>query len=296
MKNALIPLSYAFCWGVGMTLAKLALSEISATTLLVIQLLSSVLFLYIVCYLKERKLPLSLSSLKQGKAGIFEPALAYMVGTLGLSLTTATNASLIGSTEVILTILFAALILGEKLTLTKLLLSVISFLGIFLLTERELQNAMQSSLIGDLLVLLGTVFAVGYALLSKAQVTKINPLELTASQQLVGLIVTVTCLGMLSIVSPNYEINATGIEFQFWLLAILSGIMQYALAFLLYITALQNVPVSHAAFYVALIPIFGVSSAILLLGEHPSPIQWIGVVLIVTSSYSANRLRNAKNC
>lgn len=291
IKNVFITTSYAFCWGVGMTLTKLTLSEISATTLLIIQLFFSVLFLYIVCYLKENKLPLSWRSLKKGKAGIFEPALAYMFGTIGLSLTTATNASLIGSTEVILTVLLAALILGEKLTLTKLLLSVVSLLGIFLLNERELQDAIQSSLIGDLLVLLGTVFAVGYVLISKAQVTNISPLELTASQQLVGLIVTVICLGMLSIFNPNFEINATGIGLQFWLLAIISGIMQYALAFLLYLTALQNVPVSHAAFYVALIPVFGVSSAILLLGEHPSPIQWIGAGLIVTSSYYANRLR-----
>lgn len=293
MKNILITLSYAFCWGVGMTLAKLVLSEISATTLLVIQLLSSVLFLYIVCYLKERRLPLSWRNLKQGKAGIFEPALAYMFGTVGLSLTTVTNASLIGSTEVILTILLAALILREKLTLSKLLLSFISFLGIFFITEVDFQNTMQSSLIGDLLVLLGTIFAVGYALISKAQIKKVNPLELTASQQLVGLIVTVICLSLLSMVNSNYEINAVGINLKFWLLAIISGIMQYALAFLIYLTSLQNLPVSHAAFYVALIPIFGVSSAILLLGEYPNPVQWIGAALIITSSYCASKLNSA---
>lgn len=196
-------------------------------------------------------------------AGIFEPALAYMVRTLGLALTTASNATLIGSTEVVLTVLFAALFLGEKLTLTKLILAIISFSGVFFLLGTHIQGAMKSSLVGDLLVLLSTVFAVIYVLVSKAQITAtVSPLKLTASQQLVGLIVTVLCFGSLSLFLPDYEVDATDISPQFWLLAIMSGILQYALAFLLYLTVLQNTSVSQVAFYLALIPVFGVANAI----------------------------------
>ena len=108
MNNILIALSYAFCWGVGVTLTKIALSEIAPTTLLIIQILSSVLFLSTASYFKDRQLPFSWKYLKQGSAGIFEPALAYMVSIFGLQMTTASNATLIGSSEVILTILFAA--------------------------------------------------------------------------------------------------------------------------------------------------------------------------------------------
>lgn len=292
MKTTLIALSYAFCWGIGLTLAKLALVEISVTTLLIIQLLSSVLFLYTACYVKEHKLPLLMKNLRQGIAGIFEPALAYMVGTLGLALTTASNATLIGSTEVVLTVLFAALFLGEKLTLTKLILAFISFSGVFFLLGTHTQGAMKSSLLGDLLVLLSTVFAVIYVLVSKAQIAAtVSPLELTASQQLVGLIVTVLCFGSLSLFLPGYEVDATSISTQFWLLAIASGILQYALAFLLYLTVLQTTPVSQAAFYLALIPVFGVASAIVLIGEQPTLLQGIGAVLIIGSSYFANKLR-----
>lgn len=291
MKTTLIALSYAFCWGTGLTLAKLALTEISATTLLIIQLLSSVLFLYTACYVKKRKLPLSIKNLQQGMAGIFEPGLAYMVGTLGLALTTASNATLLGSTEVILTVLFAALFLGEKLTLAKFMLAIVSFLGVFFLLGTHTQGATKSSLVGDLLVLLSTVFAVIYVLVSKAQIATASPLELTASQQLVGLIMTVLCFGILSLFLPSYEVDATGISPQFWLLAIASGIMQYALAFLLYLTVLQTTPVSQAAFYIALIPVFGVASAILLIGEQPHWWQWIGAAFILTSSYFGSKLR-----
>lgn len=140
---------------------------------------------------------------------------------------------------------------------------------------KDAQGAARSSLFGDLFVLLGTVFAVFYVLLSKQQIATAKPLQLTTSQQ-VGAIVTVLYFSALSPINSSYEVSAASISLQFWLLAVISGIMQYGLAFLLYLMAIQNVPVSQAAFYVALIPIFGVTSAILLIGEHPSFAQWIG--------------------
>ncbi len=176
MKHLIISLGYACCWGVGTTLAKLALTEISPTTLLIIQLLASVLFLYALLYCQKQRLPTIQQSFKQGTAGVFEPALAYMVGTIGLSLTTASNASLIGSTEVILTILFAALFLKEKLTRTKIILAIVSFIGVFLLIG-EANTGSASSILGDLLVLLGTLFAVGYVIFSKTQIAQVSALE-----------------------------------------------------------------------------------------------------------------------
>lgn len=292
MNNIVVALSYAFCWGIGATLTKITLSGVPTATLLVVQLLSGVLFLTSIYYLKRRQLPFSSKSLKQGVAGIFEPALAYMIGIFGLKMTTASNASLIGASEVILTIVLAAVFLGERLTRIKLLLAGTSFSGILLLMLED-ESASHASLIGDLLVLLGTVFAVFYVLLSKKQIKTADPLQLTVSQQLVGLIVTIVGFGILSMIDPTYKLTVVGILPQFWLLAIVSGILHYALAFLLYLIALQTVPVSHAAFYVALIPVFGVASAIILIGEQPSFVQWIGAVLVIASSYAANRLQTS---
>ncbi|HEY9624621.1 MAG TPA: DMT family transporter [Crinalium sp.] len=292
MSNIILALSYAFCWGVGVTLTKIALSAIGASTLLVIQLSASVLLLGIVCYVRDRQLPFSWRHLKYGAAGIFEPALAHMFGIFGVQMTTASNATLIVASEVILTIVFAALFLGERLTSMKVLLAAISFSGVLLLMFNDAEGANHTSVIGDLLVLTGTIFAVCYVLFSKKQIETANPLYLTSSQQFVGLIVTVFCFSVLSMINPIYEINAANISLSFWILAIVSGIMQYALAFFLYLTALKNTPVSHAAFYIALIPVFGVTSAIVIIGEQPSFAQWVGGLLVMASSYGANRLKS----
>ena len=294
MNSPLIAISYAFCWGVGITLTKVALSEITPTTLLIIQLFSSVLFLMTVCQLTNHQLPFSWRQLKQGVAGIFEPALAYMFGIVGIQMTTASNATLIGSTEVILTIVLAAIFLNERLTRVKVLLASVSFVGVSLLMLKDVESANQSSLIGDVLVLVGTLFAVFYALLSKRQIETAHPLQLTTSQQMIGLITTVLCFGVLSVLSPDYGVSAAHISLPFWFLAIGSGIMQYALAFLLYLIALQTVPASHAAFYLTLIPVFGVTSAVLIIGEQPSWVQAIGGCLVVVASYCANTLQTTE--
>ena len=153
------------------------------------------------------------------------------------------------------------------------------------------QTTDQSSLMGDVLVLVGTLFAVFYALLSKRQIATVHPVQLTTSQQTIGLITTVLCFGGLSLLDPVYAVSAANIPLPFWLLAIGSGIMQYALAFLLYLIALQTVPASQAAFYLTLIPVFGVTSAVLVIGEQPSWLQIIGGCLVVAASYFANRLK-----
>jgi drug/metabolite transporter (DMT)-like permease len=214
-----------------------------------------------------------------------------MIGIFGVDMTTASNATLIGSTEVILTILLAAVFLGERLTRWKLMLAGVSFVGVLLLMFDHVDTG-QASLRGNILVLLGTLFAVFYVLFSKKQIETDDPLQLTSSQQLVGLLTTLICFGVLSLLNSSYEVQATGISPQFWVLAIASGVMQYALAFLLYLTGLRHVPVSQAAFYVALIPVFGIASAVVLIGEQPSIAQWIGGLLVIGSSYGASRLQS----
>jgi drug/metabolite transporter (DMT)-like permease len=290
MNNIAIIVSYAFCWGVGVTLTKLTLSGIPVATLIPIQLLSSVLFLTTIYSFKYRQSPFSSNILKQGAAGIFEPGLSHMFGIFGLKITTAGNATLILASEVILTILLAAAFFGEKLTRIKLLLAGTSFTGILLLVLKNAESGSHASVIGDLLVLIGTIFAVFYVLLSKKQIGTANPLQITTAQQLVGLITTVFCFKALSIIDPIYKISLAGISPKFWLLAVISGILQ-AFAFLLYLIALKTVSVSQAAFYVTLIPVFGVTSAIIIIGEQPSSIQWIGAGLVILSAYFANRLK-----
>jgi drug/metabolite transporter (DMT)-like permease len=60
-----------------------------------------------------------------------------------------------------------------------------------------------------------------------------------------------------------------------------AGILNYALPFWLYLTALTRMPVARAATYLTLIPVFGVLGAVLVLGERVTWLDLVGGVLVV---------------
>jgi drug/metabolite transporter (DMT)-like permease len=65
------------------------------------------------------------------------------------------------------------------------------------------------------------------------------------------------------------------------LLAVGSGLVQYALAFWLYLVGLRGLPVSVAGMFLTLTPLFGVAGGMLFLGEGATALQLLGAVLIV---------------
>jgi drug/metabolite transporter (DMT)-like permease len=66
--------------------------------------------------------------------------------------------------------------------------------------------------------------------------------------------------------------------------ATVSGLLYYASAYWLYISALKTTPASVAGAYFNLIPVFGVGLAFLCLGERLSLLQWAGSAAIMLSA------------
>ena len=67
------------------------------------------------------------------------------------------------------------------------------------------------------------------------------------------------------------------------LAAAASGIVQYALAFRFYLTGLRALPVTTAAAFLTLTPVFGVTGAILFLGETLTLLQGLGAVTVIAA-------------
>jgi drug/metabolite transporter (DMT)-like permease len=66
-------------------------------------------------------------------------------------------------------------------------------------------------------------------------------------------------------------------------LAVLSGLIQYALAFWLYLLGLKGVPPGLAGMFLTTTPVFGVLGGIAFLGEAVAATQLLGMVLVVAS-------------
>ena len=276
----------AACWGLTIPMNKLALNYIPPLHLLVIQLASSITFLWITAYFFNSYSLLNWQTIKYSITGILEPGLAYMFSLLGLVMTTASNASLINATEPIIIILMSCVFLKEKFNKGLLSLILVAFIGMFLIVGKDLilLKFNEYNFLGDLLIFGGEICASIYNVLSHNIVKKnknIYPLVLVAVQQTVGFIcITLIChTGILG----HERANLSTVSLEIWILAIASGIMQYALAFWFYLSALREVAASTAALCLTLIPVFGIGGAYVFLHEQLTFWQWLGAILIVTA-------------
>lgn len=279
----------AACWGLATVMTKDVLGHIPPMTLLAIQLTASISVLWIAVLVLRLRIDFDRPTRRASLSGLLEPGLAYTVGIVGLLLTTASNASLIGTAEPLFILLLAWLLLGEPVSARLIVLAFTAALGIGLVMLPDVRGGGQGSLIGDLLIALGTLFAAFYVIATRKLVAKLNPLSLSALQQSVGLVWTLGVLA-LALVLGLATIGLNGLSSGVLLLAALSGIVQYALAFWFYLFALQRLQANIAGFYLALIPVFGIGAASVFLGETLTTGQWFGAIFIMASVAAVARI------
>lgn len=276
----------AACWGLTIVMNKLALNYIPPLHLLVIQLASSIIFIWLVACFFNNYSFLNWQTIRYSITGILEPGLAYMFSVLGLVMTTASNASLINATEPIIIILMSCILLKEKFNKNLLLFIICALIGVILIIGKDLTllEFKEYNFLGDILIFASEICASIYSILSHKIVKKnqnIYPLVLVAVQQTVGFI-CITLIWHIGILGHE-SADLSTVSLEIWILAIASGIMQYALGFWFYLSALREVAASTAALCLTLIPVFGIGGAYVFLHEHLTFWQWIGAILIVTA-------------
>lgn len=277
----------AACWGSATVMSKGALEAFSPPVLLTLQLGASVTFLWIAVAATGQKIGLDAGARLAALSGLLEPGLAYALGTFGLMLTTAGNASLIATTEPLLIVALAWLLFRERVSARTGAAIVAAMVGVGIVTGAHGAGAAGTAL-GDVMVVLGTLFAAFYVVVSSRFVTRIAPLRLAALQQTVGLAFAVAfLLGWSSFATLHDELARADPEAI--ALAVISGVVQYALAFWLYLIGLRRLAASTAALFLTLIPVFGLSGAVVFLSETVAVLQAIGAVVIVVAVASARR-------
>jgi drug/metabolite transporter (DMT)-like permease len=282
LRASLALTASAACWGLATVATKGLLEQVPPITLFAGQLLASVTFLWAAVLVTGARPRLDRSTVWVGLSGLFEPGLAYTVGVLGLSLTTASSAALIGASEPPLSVLLAGLFLKERIGLRTVALVALAAAGVVLLMLPDLQGLGGGSILGDGLVALSALAAAIYVTISRRLVASTPPLVLSALQQSAGLAwaLGVVALGW----AAGWEAAALPALPATTLLAVaLSGIVQYAAAFWLYLTGLQHLPSNRAALFLTLIPVFGVGGTAVVLGERLALAQWVGAAVVLTA-------------
>jgi drug/metabolite transporter (DMT)-like permease len=281
----------AACWGGATVMTKGALTYMPPLTLLVTQLFISLVFLAVLLVVLRVPFRFNRSIFNAALCGALEPGLAYILGMFGLAMTTATSASIIASAEPILVVALAMFLFRIRTSLRHVMAIIIAIIGVICASsDMEALRGNHVGLegfLGDGLVLLATIMAALYVLLTNYVAAQVSPLLLTFLQQMVGLCIAILALGVVLIAGLESLPPMPG--FWAWVLILGSGIVQYSLAFWCYLKAVQTLPVSNAALFLTLTPVFGIVCAIIFLGESINGVQVVGCLLVLGAIFAAQQ-------
>jgi drug/metabolite transporter (DMT)-like permease len=269
----------AACWGLGTVLSKGALAFIPPFTLLVTQLMASLVVLWLILGLQRVNVRWSRQLLPIGLLGLLNPGISYTLSLIGLSLTTASASALLWAMEPLLIVGLAWLVLRERLTPKFQLLTAVAAGGAGLVIGADFGRP--GALLGNVLILAGVLCCALYTVLASRLDQDVSPLLAVTLQESLALVWALLIWPVE--LSQRGLGSLTQIPVQAWGLAVLSGLVYYGLAFWFYLSGLRRVPASEAGLFINLVPVFALAGAYGLLGESLRPIQWLGCGLVLAA-------------
>lgn len=266
----------AVSFGSATTGTKYALGGFDPVSLLAVELALATVLLWLWVAVRGYRRPHSLARVVV--LGLFEPALAYLGQTAGLTRTTATNGALIMGLECVFVVVLAAFILREPINAPVAVAIALAVVGLVVL---ESGDSLVGPGAGDALVLLGSLSAAAYTIVARGLSPDEDPLSVTAVQFTTALVLTgpVAVLGW----TTGRERVPLSVEPRFVVAAALVGVVGFAGSFVLYNYAIATVQAAPAAVIINLIPAVGLGSAVTLLGEPLTVYAVVGALLICGS-------------
>ncbi len=193
----------------------------------------------------------------------------------GLSLSTAINATLLGSAIPIWTLAISFLIGRERVSFRKIVGCLIAAAGVVYLVNPFAARFDGSSLYGDLLLVLNTICYGAYLALSQNMIKRYGALPV------ITWLFTLACFATLPI--GGYHLahtNLAATSVETWLAVGYIIFLPSVAAYYLNAWALERVVPSTVAAYVYLQPIIAFALAPLMLGERLGSRIWIATALI----------------
>jgi probable blue pigment (indigoidine) exporter len=211
-----------------------------------------------------------------GRLGLLNPGLAYALSLMGLTSITASLSVLLWAFEPIVILGLAAAILRERIGPGLIVASLVAVGGITLVL---FDPSATGSFVGVSLTIAGVAACAIYTVATRRWLLgSDSTFGIVLAQQLHALALAVAMVVVLAILGGAFA--PASLSPMGAVSAVVSGLLYYAFAYSLYISALHKVRASVAAASFYLIPVFGVSVAATF-GERLQPIQWLGALLVI---------------
>jgi drug/metabolite transporter (DMT)-like permease len=191
-----------------------------------------------------------------------------------LSLTTVINATLLGTTIPIFTLIVSLLLGYDRLTIRKALGISLAAAGVIYLLYPERHFSSDSAL-GNLLLVLNSIAYGAYLAISKDMIKRYGALTVITWVFVFGSIVTIP-IGAYSLSGISFDEAGAGL----WLAVLYIILIPTVCAYYLNAWALARVEPSTVAVYIYLQPLIAFALAPLILNEKWNPRTWVASALI----------------
>jgi drug/metabolite transporter (DMT)-like permease len=203
---------------------------------------------------------------------------------VALLYTSAGDGALIQGAIPAVTVALSMILLGERLTGARVAGVAMSMAGLaFILLVGGSASPGRDSLLGNILMLTTVLSWAIYTVLGR-HLRDVEPLAVTAY--------STACGTLLLAVAALYEMSAQplpAISWTGWLIVLYLGVICSVLGYVLWNWSLQHLDAGQAANFINLIPVVGVASGALVLGEPITSGQMLGGVLVLVGVWLAIR-------
>jgi drug/metabolite transporter (DMT)-like permease len=270
-------LSAAAIWGGMYVVSKVVMETISPFTLITSRLLLGISVLYLVIHWR--------GGLKISHRSFWQ---VFWVGTIGYGvslgfqfvgtkLSTAANGSLVTSATPAFVLLFAALILGERITPRRLIALALATLGVIAVIDPRTARLEPDLFWGNVSLVMAAITWALYSVLIRKVTREVDVLTTSMIAFVGGLVVSVP-LSIAEIIRGGMgEITPAIFAGVLFL-----GIISTALAMFLWNTAFAELPAGVASLTFFAQPVVGTILGVIFLGDQITPMFIIGGVLIGT--------------
>lgn len=226
-------------------------------------------------------------------AGLSGPFISQILQYIGLEMTTASDALLLLNLTPIFAVILAAPILKERITLDKFLGLLIATIGVTLIvlnTTPESSIPQIQRIIGDILVIVSTLFFAINSIAGKIAVRNGNAISVTFYSTLFVVPFIWLSAALLDDVAVLFTMSI-----ESWLVIMWVAVVNTVVAFILYYESMKHIEAGRVQIILNLVAVWGVLFSITILHETITMLQIAGGFLTVIGVILAQMTQVRRN-
>lgn len=281
-------------WSVSGIAIKHALVALPPFTMILMRFIPSVLLMLIIGLIRRKHSLFCLQRMERKDlplfllAGFCQPFLYYMLETYAYdALNSPTIAETLLSTSPLLSPVFAAILLRERITGNNIFGILISTGGVFVLTLAGAENYSIGSYWGVLLAFLAVSAAVIDSVMMRKAPMRYSALSFVFYTQVISLLFFIPVWfwregpsALMAIDWNQLADPASSLTVALWSVSYLT-VFASVTAFILFCYALRQIGVTKANAFNNIRPVFTAIWMFLFFGEHLPALKWVGIGLII---------------